>query len=128
MIDILLDTNVLIYLFKQDPMVLEFSRMIAGKTPGISVVTYMEMLVGAHSDEEELCIREFLEHFEVVPMNTSIGREVAVLIRRRGHKSLRAPGLADAVIGQTALMLNVPLVTNTPKDFSAFAGLKTIVP
>ena len=128
MTDILLDTNVLIYLYKQDPKILQFSRTIAGKTPGISIVTYMEMLVGSRNDEEELRIQGFLTNFEVIPENMVIARDVAVTIRHRGNKSLRAPGLADAIIGHTALFLNLPLVTNNSKDFAAFKSLKLIVP
>lgn len=127
MIEYLLDTNVIIYMFGQHPTYLDFLKSMAGKTLGMSVITYMEALVGARNDEEERRMRDFLDDFEITSVNLGIGRAVAMWMRRRKLKSLRNPGLSDTIIGHTALALNVPLVTNDPKDFAVFSELKTIV-
>lgn len=128
MVDVLFDTNIFIYLFDGHPTYLHFLRTIAGKTVGMSIITYMEVLIGAHDDSEEKDLRIFLDNFEVVPLSIPIAQEVAGWVRQKKRKGLRHPGASDTIIAQTALFLNVSLVTNNPKDFTAFTGLRTVVP
>jgi predicted nucleic acid-binding protein len=107
---------------------LNFFRTLAGRPLGISAVSYIEVLIGAEDEKDDLRIQEFFSYFEVVSVNTRIARDAARWIRRRKLKNLRNSGFADTIIGYTALALNVPLITNNPKDFSVFPGLKTVVP
>ncbi len=79
----------------------------------ISVITWMEVLVGAKNQDEEAVIKSFLNGFEVIDISSSI-REKAVTIRK--NMRLRLP---DAVILATAKHLEVPLVTRNTKDFPA---------
>ena len=78
----------------------------------ISVVTWMEVMVGAEP-EEEGPIREFLGGFEVAPIDSSVAEE-AVKLRR--ERRLRLP---DAVIWATARTRGALLVTRNTKDFPA---------
>ena len=126
--DTLLDTNIVVYLFKQEKKYIDFVEKLGEKDTGISVLTYMEALIGAHNDREEQMIRAFLDQFEVVPLSVGIARQAATWIRRKKLRGLRHPGTADVMIGQTALFLGIPLITNNPKDFAGFTGLKTVVP
>ncbi len=128
MIDFLVDTNVLIYLYTLHPTYLHFFLEFADKIPGISVVTHMEMLMGARNDKEEAALEKFLGDFESIPVDLNIARESALWMRRRKHRSLRHPSLPDTIIGKTALALGIPLVTNNKKDFASLAGLELIVP
>ena len=128
MIDLLLDTNVMMYIYDQHPTYLDFLRSTGEKALGVSVVTCIEMLVGVRSDEEEKATREFLDDFEVIPLNTKIAEASARWMRRRKIRNLKHHHFADTIIGHTAVALGVPLVTNNPKDFAGFTGLKTIVP
>ncbi|MBI3165937.1 MAG: type II toxin-antitoxin system VapC family toxin [Chloroflexi bacterium] len=76
----------------------------------ISLITWMEVLVGADGDDSEL--RDFLEtHFEIVPLD-NITAENAVQLRREHH--MRLP---DAIIWGTAKTHNAVLVTRNTKDF-----------
>ena len=77
----------------------------------ISVITWMELLVGANNADEILTIKSFLTGFEVLDITQPI-REKAVAIRRETR--LRLP---DAVILATAKHLEVALVTRNTKDF-----------
>lgn len=126
--DVLLDTNVVIYLFKKDESCIAFMDALEGKEAGISIMTYMEALIGAKNDREEQAIRAFLDQFEIVPINLEIARRVAAWIRQRKQRSLRHVGASDTIIGQTALSLGTPLATNNPRDFASFSGLKLLVP
>jgi len=76
----------------------------------ISLITWMEVLVGADGDDTEL--RDFLEtSFEIVPLD-GVTAENAVQLRREHH--MRLP---DAVIWGTAKTHNAVLVTRNTKDF-----------
>ena len=77
----------------------------------ISLVTWMEVMVGAEGNDTEL--RDFLEtHFEIVPLD-SVTAENAVQLRREHH--MRLP---DAMIWGTAKAHNAVLVTRNTKDFN----------
>ena len=77
----------------------------------ISLITWMEILVGAAERKEEEEIREFLRRFRVHPVDEGVA-ERAVSIRRE-HK-IRLP---DAIIWATAQQLGILLVTRNTRDF-----------
>ncbi len=79
----------------------------------ISLVTWMEILVGAAEGAEESEIREFLNRFRVAPVDERVA-ERAVAIRR--SQKLRLP---DAIIWATAQQLGILLVTRNTRDFPA---------
>jgi predicted nucleic acid-binding protein len=82
-------------------------------TPVISIVTWMEILIGAKTADEERHLRHFLKRFEVHPVTTPIA-ERAISIRRESRQRL-----PDAIIWATAQELNVVLVTRNTRDFPA---------
>jgi predicted nucleic acid-binding protein len=77
----------------------------------ISMVTWMEVLVGADDAEEEAVTRAFLSRFNLRPLDKTVA-ERAIIIRRQ-HK-LRLP---DAIIWATAMELGWMLVTRNTRDF-----------
>jgi len=77
----------------------------------VSLITWMEVLVGAAEGEEESEIREFLRRFRVHAVDEGVA-ERAVDIRRR--ERLRLP---DAIIWATAQQLGALLVTRNTRDF-----------
>jgi predicted nucleic acid-binding protein len=77
----------------------------------ISIITWMEMLAGAHDDAEEDVIDMFLRDFRVLDISRRAARE-AVEIRRS-----RRIMLTDAVIWGTARVESALLVTRNTKDF-----------
>ena len=77
----------------------------------ISIVTWMEVLVGVEIGGEENAVRAFLQRFDIQPINGAIA-ERAVEIRRASK--IRLP---DAIIWATALQLGVVLVTRNTRDF-----------
>lgn len=106
-----LDTNILIdYLrgFRQARVELDLYEEAA-----ISLITWMEVLCGASSEDEERAIRAFLLRFKVQPVGLAVA-ERAVRLRRQ-HK-LRLP---DAIIWATANDLGRILVTRNTRDFPA---------
>lgn len=77
----------------------------------ISIVTWMEVLVGARSDDEAVMLRAFLARFEVAPLNAAVA-ERAVTLRRA-----RRVRLPDAIIWATAQVRGALLITRNTRDF-----------
>ena len=77
----------------------------------ISLISWMEVLVGAAEGNEESEVREFLRRFRVHPVDEGVA-ERAVEIQR--HEKIRLP---DAIIWATAQQLGMLLVTRNTRDF-----------
>ncbi len=104
-----IDTNILIdYLSGSDKARKELDSF---DELYISLVTWMEILVGVKSDEEESEIREFLRRFRVYPVDVGVASR-AVDIRRNNRIKL-----PDAIIWGTAQHLGLLLVTRNTNDF-----------
>ena len=105
----LFDTNILIdYLNGRPAAQAELDRH---RRRAISVVTWMEVLAGARTEEEEGVIEMFLRDFRLVELSRPIAREAIAL--RRAHR-IRLP---DAIIWATARHESALLVTRNTKDF-----------
>jgi predicted nucleic acid-binding protein len=105
----LFDTNILIdYLNGNAAAQAEFERH---RRRFISVVTWMEVLAGAHNAAEEDVIEMFLRDFTIVDVSRPIAHE-AVAIRKR--RRIRLP---DAIIWASARHESALLVTRNTKDF-----------
>lgn len=105
------DTNILVdYLNGSDDARRELASFDAVY---ISLISWMEILVGAAEGEEESEVREFLRRFRVHPVDEGVA-ERAVEIRRR--EKIRIP---DAIIWATAQHLGLLLVTRNTRDFPA---------
>jgi hypothetical protein len=103
------DTNILVdYLNGMDRAVEELQHYSHRL---ISQITWMEVMVGCRTAEEEKTVRGFLETFDVVPLEAKVA-ESAVMLRRSNR--LKLP---DAVILATAECQQALLVTRDSKDF-----------
>jgi predicted nucleic acid-binding protein len=78
----------------------------------ISIITWMEVMVGARS-EVESATRAFLSGFEVVGLDETIAERAVDL--RRSHR-IKLP---DAIIWATAQTRAMLLVTRNTRDFAA---------
>jgi predicted nucleic acid-binding protein len=106
----LIDTNVLVdYLNAVPEARAELQRY---PQKAISIVTWMEVMVGA-GNEVESATRAFLKGFDVVPLDETIA-ERAVDLRHNHRIKLR-----DAIIWATAQTKSLLLVTRNTKDFAA---------
>jgi hypothetical protein len=110
MVAALLDTNILIdQLLGVGAATKELARY---DEPAISILTWIEVLVGATALEAP-GIRTFLDDFEVVGLEAEIAEEAAQL--RRAHRMK----LPDAIIWASARRTGRLLVTRNTKDFPA---------
>ena len=107
----LFDTNILVdYLNGVDEARLELGRFDPRL---ISMVTWMEVLVGARTAAEETTLRAFLAGFSLVAIDRSVAEEA---IRLRRQHRMRLP---DALIWASARMSDAALVTRNTRDFPA---------
>lgn len=84
----------------------------------ISVITWIEVLVGATPDTEP-GTRRFLNRFRLIEIDAEV-REEAVMLRR--HYRLKLP---DATIWASARTQGLTLVTRNIKDFpESMAGVR----
>jgi len=77
----------------------------------MSLITWMEVLVGAADSEEEATLHAFLDRFEILPVTLPVAERSVEL--RREHR-LR---LSDAIIWATADVAGRLLVTRNTRDF-----------
>lgn len=107
------DTNVLIYLSK---FVLDPEKILKEKS-AISVITKIEALgySFAKVDEHEL-LKAICNELDVIPLTDTISEET---IKLRTNYRVKLP---DAIIYATALVQQIPLLTNNIADFKSLGN------
>lgn len=108
MVGALFDTNILIDYLNAVPQAREEIKRFESRA--ISIITWMEVMVGASADLVEPT-RRFLDGFEVIALDDEIANRAVTL--RRAHR-IKLP---DAVIWATAQTAGRLLVTRNTKDF-----------
>ncbi len=106
----LFDTNILIDYLNGIAPAAEELRWYEEKA--ISIISYIEVLVGAESGDEEDTLRSFLEAFHLVALDHEVANRAVVL--RRDFR-LKLP---DAVVYASAQREGCLLVTRNTKDFN----------
>lgn len=79
----------------------------------ISIISWMEVMVGAKSEQESALLRQFLQSFPVLELDKAVSEEAVSL--RQQHR-IKLP---DAVVWATARVHQAQLVTVNTKDFTA---------
>lgn len=121
----LLDTNILIYYFNDDPVVQPiFEEIQAGDAVGFYCpISWVELLCYPDLSEAEAnLIREFLRTLSCVSLTESILDRAAQI--RRNYRVR----LADALIAACALVEGCTLVTRNIEDFRRVDGLNIVNP
>jgi len=118
---VLLDSNIIIYATKPEHDALR--RLISQNAPSVSVVSYVEVL-GYHrlTERDRRCFEDFFVAAPVLQISIDI-LECATHLRQQ-----RAIGLGDSLIGATALVHELELVTANSDDFQWIAGLRVSNP
>ena len=126
---VVVDTDVVSYLFKDDTRVDAYRPHIKGRIAVITAQTQAELELwmrarnwGARRRAE---LRKHLRGFVLAPFDAALCEEWAEAAdgaRRAG----RPISTADAWVAATALTFGVPLVTNNRNDFVGVSGLTVI--
>lgn len=112
------DTNILIYLSKY---ILKPELLIDNEI-AISVVTKIEALgYNFQNIDEYQLLSDICSALTIVPLSDEVGNET---IRLRKQYRIKLP---DAIIYSTALVKNLPLLTNNINDFKSLDGKVKLV-
>ena len=124
------DTDVVSYSFRNDPLFSPYRSLLKGAETLISFATMAEAMYGAKRNnwgtrrKEEL--REFiLRHYRIIDSTIEINdiwSDLMIQARDKGQNL----HIFDGWIAATAIFLNVPLVSNNRKDFVYLDGLQLI--
>lgn len=114
----LFDTNILIDLFSGRS---EAKLAIETWPPqnAISLITWMEVMVGAKKYHQEARTRVALSAFNVIGVSQDIAERSVSIRQEQGMK------LPDAIILATAQIHHLTLVTRNTKDFASISGVVT---
>ncbi|MCB1200811.1 MAG: type II toxin-antitoxin system VapC family toxin [Leptospiraceae bacterium] len=97
------DTNILIDFLNGKPAAKQ--ELEAYDKKFISIITYIEILVGSESDEETLLLKNFLSNFKLIPVNKNLS---LLAVEARQKYKLKIP---DAIIWASAETEETILVT-----------------
>lgn len=117
----LLDSNIIIYAAKPEHGALR--RLIAQHAPAVSIVSYVEVLGYHHLTERD---RRYFEDFFVAAPVLQISIDILECATRLRQQ--RAIGLGDSLIGATALVHELELVTANSDDFQWISDLRVSNP
>jgi predicted nucleic acid-binding protein len=115
--EILVDTNIIIYLLQGDDTL---ETLLQGKQLHLSFITELELFgLQGLSAKQEKQIETLLDECQVIPLNNHIKQHYRNLRKKFKLK------LADAVVAATAFSLELPLMT-ADKQFSVVKGLSLL--
>ncbi len=119
---VIVDTDVLISAFRGNPMAIQLIKKYMPEVC-VSVVTEIELYIGATNKSKKDTVAQVLSAHEVIPINKSIG-EIAVRLVQTYNTSNRSLYLPDAFIAATCLYEHCSLLTFNTKDFKFVKGLQ----
>ena len=111
----LLDTNFLIGIIRKKVDFIEKYKEISVDKQKISAITVTEIYAGCREHEISVT-KEFIKRLSIIPINEYVAKEAGSLIYSFARKgiTLHTP---DAIIGATAKMYKLALLTQNIKDF-----------
>ena len=110
---LLLDTNILIDVLRGEAVALAWLEQ--QQSPQISVITWIEVLVGCRDAETE-AVQAWLEAFPRLPLDDASSRAAVRLRQQHGMK------MPDAIILATARCADLTLATRNSRDFPLTMG------
>ena len=126
---VVLDTDVVSFLFKDDSRAAAYLPHLRDRIWLISFMTEAELeqwsLLSNWHERRTGWLRIFLGRFAIVPSSRDLVRkwaEAMVAARRRGRRL----ETADAWVAATALLYGAPLLTHNAKDYSGVPGLTLV--
>ena len=123
---ILLDTDILIDLFRDHPPCVAWVSSLGLEPVAISVVTAMELYAGCRDKREQQKVRHDLAPYAM--LWPDVRQAVAMTSSFADAHLSHATGILDALIAATALSHQLPLHTFNQKHFAPFPNLKAVRP
>ena len=126
---IVVDTSVVSYIYRAEPVAQPYLRRIVGHSPVISFQTYEELLFGVLiRNWGQRRINELFRYvnaeYAVVGYDSNLV-ETCARLRAESRRIGRELSAADAWIAATAVLLNCPLLSHDC-DFGDLPGLQVV--
>lgn len=112
------DTNILIDLLNNNAAAADAIENGAAHR-AISMITWMEVMVGARKYHQEAKTARVMGAFEIIDVTRDVAERSVLLRAEFGMK------LPDAIILASAQIRNCQLITRNTKDFAGISGVKT---
>ena len=126
---VIIDTDVVSFLFKGDTRALAYRQHLQDQTLALSFMTVAELYQWAYSrkwGERKLArLEERLRSYVIVPYDDALCRQRAMICVGRQRPG-RPISVQDAWIAATAVRHGCPLVTHNRDDFADISGLTVI--
>jgi len=121
----LIDTDVLIDVSRNNEAAIVFLDQL-GDSWSISIITALELIVGARNKKEVNQIDQLVAAYSAIPLSAEIGDSSYGLLRQfaKSH-GLR---VFDSLIAATAIDEDLTLVTKNKKQFQMISTLKLEIP
>jgi len=122
----MLDTNMVIYLIKNQPKEVaeKFSKCLVGDVV-MSAITYAELQYGvsvaANPRRERANLHDLIAEIPVVSFDSRAAEAYGLIRKATGDKK---KDHLDTLIAAQAISLDVVLVTNNERDFLQYPGIK----
>ncbi len=123
----LVDTDWAIHYLHGNQDIIRTLRRIAPEGIALSVISLAELYEGVYYSrtpaDNERALDEFLTGIELLPVNEEIAKRFG---RERGHlhAAKRMVGDFDLLIGTTALVHDLTLLTNNRRHFRVINGIR----
>ena len=129
MTKVVVDTDVVSFVFKNHPFGSRYEPELAGRIPLVSFMTIAEIerwvLQYRWGSQRVQVLQRFLQRFTVVPSSPDLCRQWAKVMVAAQSIGRRIES-ADAWIAATALLHDASLLTNNRNDYLGVVGLKLI--
>jgi len=129
MTTVLVDTDVVSFVFKNHPLASRYLPDLMGRTLAISFMTLAELyrwaLQSAWGMSRWKQLEAYLDQFVILPYSKRLcsqWAEVMVVAQANGYRI----DCADAWIAASALLYQAPLLTHNRNDYLGVPGLKLI--
>ena len=125
--NLLLDTNIVSYLMRSDPLAHLYRPHLVNHSLAISFMTLAELYEGAFrgnwGTEKRRYLDEIHSLFVLIPSDSKLASRWGEVRWMRRRQPISAE---DAWIAATAIEYGCPLVTHNSKDFQGIPGLTII--
>jgi predicted nucleic acid-binding protein len=123
---ILLDTDIMIDILRQYPPAIAWLNSLGEEESVLPGFVVMELIQGARDKAGQGRIQKELEGYRIAwPSPETCDAALSVFSSYHLSHGL---GILDALIGQMAVVLNLPLYTFNEKHYAAIPNLRTVQP
>jgi predicted nucleic acid-binding protein len=121
---VLCDTNIFIHWFNDHLPTIKKLEDIGLNNIAISVISVMELIAGVDNKQQLSHLKKRIKNYYIVNFNDEISELSLDMIERYSlSENLQIP---DAIIGATAIALDMTLFTYNHKDFRFIPNIKLL--